>query len=193
MVRAAASLILAGTLGMLLFLSPSGEAQDSRPTAPERTPIEFPPAGTATVMDTEAAKRLPANHGARVLLVNVWATWCSPCVAELPYFVKISDEYKSKGLLVVGLAAEMDTDPEVKLNGFLKEKKIPYPNFLLDVEPQEFFPFFSPDWTGTLPATFAYDADGNKLGEHIMAMSEDQLRAFVDKALADADKSAAGS
>lgn len=68
----------------------------------------------ATVLDVEmkALTGSPiklSDYGGKVLLLNLWATWCGPCRLEIPELVKLYNEYRSKGLEVVGLSTE---DPE---------------------------------------------------------------------------------
>ncbi len=61
----------------------------------------------------------------KVLIVNIWATWCGPCRLEMPELVKISNEYKSRGLVVLGLATSYNEDePQVK--EYVRAKNIPY-------------------------------------------------------------------
>jgi thiol-disulfide isomerase/thioredoxin len=61
----------------------------------------------------------------KVLIVNIWATWCGPCRQEMPELVKISNEYKSRGLVVLGLATAYRED-KAQVNEFVRSEKIPY-------------------------------------------------------------------
>jgi len=56
------------------------------------------------------ATRKLSNYRGRVVLVNLWATWCPPCVAELPVLDRLSEEYAGKGLVILGVAG--DEDPQ---------------------------------------------------------------------------------
>ena len=61
----------------------------------------------------------------KVLIVNIWAVWCGPCRLEMPELVKISNEYKSRGLVVLGLATSYNEDrPQVE--EYVQSKNIPY-------------------------------------------------------------------
>lgn len=66
------------------------------------------------------------NYRGRVVLVDFWATWCSPCVAKLPEVQKLYDKYHAKGLEVVGIS--LDSKKE-KLLSFLEERKLPWPQY----------------------------------------------------------------
>lgn len=59
----------------------------------------------------------------KILIINFWATWCPPCLKEIPEFIKLQDEYKDKGVQFVGIAIE-DKQP---VEDYLKRIKINYP------------------------------------------------------------------
>ena len=68
-----------------------------------------------------------SDYSGKVLVVNLWATWCGPCRMEIPELVKLYKEYRSKGLEVVGLSTE---NPEASAGGvrrFAEEFKMDYP------------------------------------------------------------------
>jgi thiol-disulfide isomerase/thioredoxin len=62
----------------------------------------------------------------KYVLIDVWATWCHPCVADMPNVVAVYDKYHDKGLEVIGISLD---DSKEKLAKFLTEKKIPWPQF----------------------------------------------------------------
>ncbi len=64
---------------------------------------------------------------AKVVLINFWATWCPPCVKEMPSLQRLSDKYSAKGLRVVGIS--LDEDPEVVLEKFLTKNGIKFSSF----------------------------------------------------------------
>lgn len=61
----------------------------------------------------------------RVVLVNAWATWCGPCVLEMPGFQRVYEDYKDQGFVVVGISR--DHEGPGKVRTFLREKGITYP------------------------------------------------------------------
>lgn len=67
---------------------------------------------------------LSAQRG-RVVLVNFWATWCSPCVAELPTLIRTANRYGGHGLKVAGIS--MDDNALALLPKYIKRFQIPYP------------------------------------------------------------------
>ncbi|MDX8129322.1 TlpA disulfide reductase family protein [Methylomonas sp. OY6] len=64
-----------------------------------------------------------AQWQGKILIINFWATWCPPCLKEIPEFIKLQDEYKDKGVQFVGIAIE-DKQP---VEDYLKRIKINYP------------------------------------------------------------------
>jgi len=110
---------------------------------------------------TDLSELINANKD-RVLLINVWATWCVPCREEFPDLVKISNTFKDK-VRLVGISVD---DPEIldsKVIPFLKNQKTEFENYLLKViEPEDFINLLSKEWSGAIPATFIYDKGGNQ-------------------------------
>jgi cytochrome c biogenesis protein CcmG/thiol:disulfide interchange protein DsbE len=61
----------------------------------------------------------------KVILVNAWATWCPPCVIEMPGFQRVYEDYKDQGFLVLGVSRDQGDPTQVQ--AFLERKKITYP------------------------------------------------------------------
>jgi len=76
-------------------------------------------------LDGEALKL--SDYKDKVLIVNIWATWCGPCKLEMPDLVKISGEYKSRGVVVLGLATTYNEhDDPVHVKDYVRAQKVPY-------------------------------------------------------------------
>ena len=68
-----------------------------------------------------------ADYANKVLVVNIWATWCGPCRLEMPELVKMSNEYKSRGLVVLGLATTYnERNDATHVKDYIHTQKIPY-------------------------------------------------------------------
>ena len=145
--RAALTLVVVGLISALGISScNSGEVTTNAP------PANAPPANSIaknplppTVPPAPAAINLPQNlrdkqmktlegeslkladYANKVLIVNIWATWCGPCRLEMPELVKMNNEYKSRGLVVLGLATTYNehNDP-VHVKDYIRAQKIPY-------------------------------------------------------------------
>jgi thiol-disulfide isomerase/thioredoxin len=97
--------------------------------------------------------RLSAYRG-KVLLVNFWATWCPPCRAEIPDLIKLKNEYRDRGLAVVGITYPPQTPAQVQR--FVRKLKVNYPVALGSKTTKLRF-----TRSETLPMTFVIDKQGN--------------------------------
>lgn len=94
------------------------------------------------------------NNSDTLYIVNFWATWCKPCVAELPDFEKINKEYKTKKVKVLLVSMDFKEDLSKKLKPFLQKNALTSEVVLLDeLSGQEFIDKVSTKWGGAIPAT----------------------------------------
>jgi thiol-disulfide isomerase/thioredoxin len=119
--------------------SSSGNVTRTNPTV--NRPANQPPARTAPLavvplpvglretsvqtIDGESLKL--SDYADKVVVLNIWATWCGPCRLEMPELVKLSNEYKTRGLVVLGLATTYNeqNDPQ-RVKNYVKAQNIPY-------------------------------------------------------------------
>ena len=94
-----------------------------------------------------------------IYIVNFWATWCKPCIEELPYFEKINEEYGSKNVKVILVSMDMSKQVLSRLIPFLEKNKIKSEVILLnDVDADAWINKVDPSWSGALPATLIYNS-----------------------------------
>ncbi|TAG05120.1 MAG: TlpA family protein disulfide reductase [Cytophagia bacterium] len=111
-------------------------------------------------------------------VINFWASWCVPCIKELPHFVKIASEMKQKPIQFIFVAIE-DT-PEKALN-ILKKKKIEINSFLLDEDKaNEWIDKIDKNWDGTIPFTLIITPK-NKRKIHQGELTEEELKKIIIK------------
>jgi cytochrome c biogenesis protein CcmG, thiol:disulfide interchange protein DsbE len=114
-----------------------------------------PRIGTAapdfTVQDADRKVVLGELRG-KVVVLNFWATWCAPCVEEMPSLVQLQQRFKNKGLTVVGISIDVDGDAYHK---FLKDYKIDFPT-VRDPDQKTSGLYGSFKW----PETYIIDRDG---------------------------------
>lgn len=96
-----------------------------------------------------------ADFKGEVLLVNLWATWCTPCVAELPTLDRLQGKLKDKKFRVLAISMDRSSVPDIL--GFLKDKKIEQLDFFWDKERE-----IASKWKYTgIPVSFLIDRSGN--------------------------------
>lgn len=102
---------------------------------------------------TDLEKRIK-NDSDTTYIVNFWATWCAPCVKELPDFDSISKVYKNEKIKVLLVTMDFKEELKNKVLPFIVSKKIYSEVVLLDeVNGNYFIPKISDAWSGALPAT----------------------------------------
>ncbi|MCS6816948.1 MAG: TlpA family protein disulfide reductase [Blastocatellia bacterium] len=141
-------------MGFVLVVGLAGSAWAQQARRNER--------GTAPIIPVTAQELLTRvrDGKARVTVVNLWATFCQPCVEEFPDLVRLEKAYRNQGVRVFFVSADFDSDlPAVRR--FLQKHGVTYPTFLkAQDDDNAFITTLHPDWSGALPATFIYDAQG---------------------------------
>jgi thiol-disulfide isomerase/thioredoxin len=106
-------------------------------------------------------------------VVNFWATWCVPCVEELPHFEKLNEKYKEdkvKGILV---SLDIYKMVESKLLPFIKEKQLKSEViYLRDPDQNAWLPKVDSTWSGAIPATVIYNKEQRKFYEQSFTYEE---------------------
>ena len=101
-------------------------------------------------------------------VVNFWATWCKPCVAELPYFEKLIPAYKNKPVQVLLVSMDFPKQIKSKLIPFVKKRQLEKSVVALaDMDYNEWIDKVSTEWDGAIPFTIIYNSKKQqvKLGE----------------------------
>jgi thiol-disulfide isomerase/thioredoxin len=86
------------------------------------------------------------------LVINFWATFCKPCIEEIPHFQKLQAEYENHGLQVLFVSLDLQDDFPAKVNAFIKKRKMAS-NWLDETNADYFCPRIDQAWTGAIPAT----------------------------------------
>ncbi|NJM54264.1 MAG: TlpA family protein disulfide reductase [Blastocatellia bacterium] len=114
---------------------------------------------TLTRLDGSSLKL--EDYRGKVLVVNVWATWCGPCRHEIPELIKLQDKHKAGGFEVIGLNLDEDEDAEL-IKEFAKEFNINYE--LLRGNHELFGEFYRVSKRDAIPQSFLIDREGKLLG-----------------------------
>jgi thiol-disulfide isomerase/thioredoxin len=94
------------------------------------------------------------NGADSTYVVNFWATWCAPCIKELPHFEKLQADYKSEKVKVLLVSVDFKSKLSAAVVPFVKRKGLKNEVFLLnESSPQEYIDRIDPSWSGSIPAT----------------------------------------
>lgn len=117
-------------------------------------------------------KRL-ANGNDTTFIINLWATWCIPCVEELPVFEKFQDKFGREKMKVLLLSVDDIALLESKVNPFVKKKKLKNEVWVLDEgNQQEYIDRIDTSWSGSLPATVFVKGERKLLYEQQFTLLE---------------------
>lgn len=93
------------------------------------------------------------NNNDTLYVINYWATWCSPCVEELPEFIKLDQEMKGQKFKMILVSLDFPKHIDSRVNPFLKNKNITTEVVILDDDANVWINLVYPDWDGDIPAT----------------------------------------
>lgn len=109
------------------------------------------------VYDFEGLQKFLTTTDDKTYVVNFWATWCAPCVKELPYFEKLNKDY-SDDVEVILVSLDFPNKYETKLKPYIKKNNLQSKVVALnDVDSNTWIPKVDESWTGAIPATVIFN------------------------------------
>ena len=160
------SIIIALLCSVILFACGQQERNESTSSS-QTTSEQLQASQTAFVMPEVPVLRyenlldiLSQDLGDTVTLVNFWATWCQPCIKELPHFHELVAELKAKNAPIKFVMVSIDKASELEpsVSPFLEKNQYGHTQFLLDDNGRmnEWIPKINTNWEGEIPATAVY-------------------------------------
>lgn len=130
--------------------APSGSGYPPAPEAVRNAEVELIDGGTFKLADQKG----------KVILINLWATWCGPCRNEMPELVKLQEKYRDRGFEVIGL--DVDPEPIDLIKPFAEKMKI---NYKLGWANEELVrAFFDITQRNGIPQSFLINREGELTG-----------------------------
>ena len=120
------------------------------------SPATLTPATSADVI-----QEVERSRGS-VVLVNVWATWCTPCREELPDLLRLQRELADRGFRLILVSADV-TSQRPAAAALLASQGVGFPTFAKAQSDQDFIDGLDTRWSGALPASLLFDRDGRKV------------------------------
>jgi len=180
-IRWAFAFVLAGALA-LPFMPACNDAHDASASASadasglcsaDAEPVDL----DLTLKDMHGADVRLADYRGRPMLINFWATWCPPCLEEIPYFVELADKYRDDGLVILGISTDDTAD---QIRPYAEELKMNYP-VLVGLGEPGVERAFGAMWA--IPVTIFVKKDGTMCKKHQGTQSkeffEDHIKALL--------------
>lgn len=120
-------------------------------------------------------------EGDKAVLLNVWATWCAPCIEEFPEIVKIQRKYDEE-LQVIFISADFPDSRQRALE-FLQKQQVDWTTYFKTGKDQDFIEAISEEWTGALPFTKIIDKEGRVVASWENSASFSKFDKHVKQAL----------
>jgi thiol-disulfide isomerase/thioredoxin len=184
MVRRSRYSVLSTQCAVLMLVASSLALGACQPPATPATAAALAPENVRlSLADAKRLDELIASHKGQVVLVDYWATWCGPCVANFPHTVELAKKYRDKGLATIAVSFDL-LDDQPKVREFLAQQGADFENLIskhdaIGQRPAEDFDI------GPLPEYRLYDRQG-KLNQKWEGKPEefDKLEAKIKELLA---------
>lgn len=170
--------LLFGLLSLSLFFTAACQSTEAPPETEKTTEATVPEADNepspSAVLHLPVTDTLPypivadfadlapifSRKDGKTYVINFWATWCGPCVEELPYFEKLAAETNPEEVEIVMVSLDFRRDVRTKLWKFIKERPLNLPVIALtDAKTNVWIDQVDPEWGGAIPITIVYKND----------------------------------
>lgn len=125
------------------------------------------------IVDYAGLEPMLSKQNDTTYVVNFWATWCAPCIKELPYFQQVHDSYKDKKVKVLLVSLDFERQIQSRLLPFIAKNKLtPEVVVLNDPNSNKWIDKVDPSWSGAIPATLFIKNDKRLFFEKEFTLEE---------------------
>jgi len=118
------------------------------------------------VINFEQLSEIMTQDNDTTYVINFWATWCKPCVAEMPYFEALHDQTRDQAVKVILVSLDFPSQLESRVIPFVEKRELKPQVVLLDAgDPNKWIDRVDPSWSGAIPATLFYRGNNRKFVE----------------------------
>lgn len=133
------------------------------------------------MLDEQGFQQLIQERQGKILVVNVWATWCAPCREEFPALVKLAEAYRNSEVEIIGISVDYPDEIASKILPFLEKQNANFKNYVRNfADDQAFIQSINPKWSGALPVTALYDRQGNQQVFHVGEADFETFRQYIE-------------
>lgn len=147
------------------------------PKADKKAEVKFP------VYDFDAFEPILHKDDGKTYVINFWATWCQPCIEEMPHFERVNSERSDNNVEVILVNLDMPNMWKTRLEPYVEKKGIQSQVVILDDPKQnDWIPKVSKEWGGGIPATLIYNTDKRTFYERGFTYEElnEELNKFIN-------------
>ncbi len=135
-------------------------------------------------INEQGLRQLIHERAGRILLINVWATWCKPCVEEFPELIKLQQTYRDSVVDIIAISVDYPDEVASKILPFLDSLGVSFTVFVADIpKPEDVIKTLNPAWSGAVPATFIFDRHGRRRAFLLGEKSYEIFKREVERAL----------
>lgn len=155
------------------------EEQSAKPSADEATAgQDFESAPSFTLKDLDGNDVSLSDFEGKLVILDFWATWCPPCVMEIPHFIELYEQYKDRGFAMVGISLDREGIDVVR--AFAQKHDMNYPILMSDGQVAQAY-----GGINSIPTTFILDSAGNirrkYVGYRDKSVFEADIKEFLPK------------
>lgn len=153
---------------------PSGDSDKLSGSIPATNLVNYPKAPGFTLKDLKGNEVSLSDFSGKLVFVNFWATWCPPCRAEIPGFIKMYDKYRDQGLEIVGISTDQNGKEIVKQ--FVNKNGVNYPVLMFDSK-------IISDYGGisAIPTTFIVNQKGEIVNKFVGFPGDEAFEKEIQK------------